>query len=629
MIYSGNAIIVQMLADGIAEFRFDFKHDSPLDTEQLQEFKSAIQAVKSIAQLQGLLVTTTKPNHYLNSALPSYLKKQETWLNEIQETLSHFENLHIPKAVVLNGHLIGHHFEFCLMCDYRVASPQTMVTLPDLQFGLTPSWGASVRLPRLIGIEHAIDYLTTRQRISANELFKHQLIDSLVCENDLKAAAIHTLKLAISGKLNWQTQRQQQQEAVYISDLAKISILRKKRAQLYQDRLMNHYPAYKYLLDGLSISMSQPFTEAKKTEQNVFLKALHTPHAHAQIQLFLNNQTLKNHLKKAKRHQHPIQKLVILGDTPTAHQFIDATLTQNIQTYLQQPQDTDFLTLYQQHQHHEKSIDYFKAMPTYDKINEFDLVFDTDLLAVQRKQNLEDFEKLCHRHTIFMVQIKKSPLNVVTAHLKRQENIIGLHFIDETHKTVELIKTPQTSDVTFFTTYHLLQKLGKQIYVTQNLPVIHRLAQAFSNAYSLLLQHGITSEQIEEVLHQLGWNAPLMQWANRFSLYCTIPEKMPQPRLKQTDILDILLLSFVNEMLHCLQEKYIQSIEEADILATQQFKFPEFMGGVMQYIDHIGHTQYQALCEKYASCDSHYNTPLYLKKAIEKNTLFYATEVYK
>lgn len=87
-------------------------------------------------------------------------------------------NLRIPTVAVLNGICLGGGFELALACSRRVALPRTSIGLPEVLLGLMPGWGASRRLPRLIGLAPALDLLLSGRTVEVVEATRLRLVDA-------------------------------------------------------------------------------------------------------------------------------------------------------------------------------------------------------------------------------------------------------------------------------------------------------------------------------------------------------------------------------------------------------------------------------------------------------------------
>ena len=97
-----------------------------------------------------------------------------------------------PKPVVaaIHGYALGGGLEIALACHYRVAVPSAKLGLPEVQIGLLPGAGGTQRLPRLIGPKAALEMITSGRHVPAEEAHKLGVVDEVVPESDLKAAAI-------------------------------------------------------------------------------------------------------------------------------------------------------------------------------------------------------------------------------------------------------------------------------------------------------------------------------------------------------------------------------------------------------------------------------------------------------
>ena len=145
MIHAGNAITVQMLSDGIAEFRFDLQGESvnKFNRATIEDFKAAIDAVKANSDVKGLIVTSGKSTFIVGADITEFgdnfaqgEKAIVDWAMPVHEIFNSFEDLDIPKVAAINGMALGGGFEMCMVCDYRVMSDKATVGLPEVKLGI-------------------------------------------------------------------------------------------------------------------------------------------------------------------------------------------------------------------------------------------------------------------------------------------------------------------------------------------------------------------------------------------------------------------------------------------------------------------------------------------------------------
>ncbi len=91
-----------------------------------------------------------------------------------------------------------------------MADTTAKVGLPEVKLGLMPGFGGSVRLPRIIGADGGMEWITTGKERGADAALKEGAIDAVVAPEKLKDAALSMIKDAIAGKLNWQKKTRRQ-----------------------------------------------------------------------------------------------------------------------------------------------------------------------------------------------------------------------------------------------------------------------------------------------------------------------------------------------------------------------------------------------------------------------------------
>jgi len=100
------------------------------------------------------------------------------------------ETLDIPVIAAVNGFALGGGCELALACDIRIASETASFAQPEVCLGITPGFGASQRLPRLIGEGHAKQLLYTGERITAHKALEIGLINAIYPADNLIGKAL-------------------------------------------------------------------------------------------------------------------------------------------------------------------------------------------------------------------------------------------------------------------------------------------------------------------------------------------------------------------------------------------------------------------------------------------------------
>ena len=534
MIHAGNAITVQMLSDGIAEFRFDLQGESvnKFNRATLEDFKAAIDAVKTNSDIKGLIVTSGKSTFIVGADITEFgenFAKGEAaiveWAGPIHDLFNSFEDLEIPKVAAINGIALGGGFEMCLVCDYRVMSEAATVGLPEVKLGIIPGFGGTVRLSRVIGIDNAIEWIATSANKKPAAALKDGAVDAVVAAAQLQNAAIDLVKQAIEGRLDWKAKRQEKLDPVKLDVLEQMMAFNSSRGVVLAKANPAQYPAPKLLLDSLQAGASVPRNEALRAEAEGFAKAAVTPQAEALIGLFINDQVVKKASKKHEKGAHPVNQAAVLGagimgggiayqaaskGTPIIMKDIG-----NPQLALGMAEANKLLT---------KQVERKKMTPakmgetlarirptlSYDEFKEVDIVIEAVTENPKIKEAvLKDTEAKVGPNTILASNTSTISITRLAKALARPENFVGMHFFNPVHMMplVEVIRGEQTSEEAVATTVVLAQKMGKTPIVVNDCPgfLVNRVLFPYFGAFDLLLKDGADFQQIDKVMEKFGW----------------------------------------------------------------------------------------------------------------------------
>lgn len=534
MIHSGNAITVQLLSDGIAEFRFDLQGESvnKFNRATVEDFAAAIAAVKGNNEIKGLVVTSAKSTFIVGADITEFgdnFAQGEAaiaeWLGPVNAIFSSFEDLDIPKVAAINGIALGGGFELCLVCDYRVMSTAAQVGLPEIKLGIFPGFGGTVRLTRVIGIDNAVEWIASGAQKKPEAALKDGAVDAVVAPEKLQDAAIDLVKQALAGKLDWKAKRQEKLDPVKLNPLEQMMAFNSSKGVVLAKANPAQYPAPKLFLDALQASASLNRDEALKVEAQGFAKAAVTPQAGALIGLFMNDQVVKKISKKHEKNAHPVNMAAVLGagimgggiayqsaskGTPIIMKDIG-----NPQLALGMKEANGLLT---------KQVERKKLTPakmgetlarirptlSYDEFKEVDIVIEAVTENPKVKEMvLADAEKSVRENTIIASNTSTISITRLAKALQRPENFVGMHFFNPVHMMplVEVIRGEKSSDEAVATTVALAQKMGKTPIVVNDCPgfLVNRVLFPYFGAFDLLLKDGADFQQIDKVMEKFGW----------------------------------------------------------------------------------------------------------------------------
>jgi 3-hydroxyacyl-CoA dehydrogenase/enoyl-CoA hydratase/3-hydroxybutyryl-CoA epimerase/enoyl-CoA isomerase len=533
MIYSGNAISVQHLSDGIAEFKFDLQGESvnKLNRATVQELKAATEAVKADPSVKGLIVTSGKSTFIVGADITefgdNFAKGEagiEEWLGVLNDVFNKFEDLDMPKVAAINGIAFGGGFEVCLGCEYRVASTAAKVGLPEVKLGLFPGFGGTVRLPRVIGIDNALEWIASGAEKRPDAAMKDGAIDAVVAPEKLTEAAIDLVKQALAGKLNWKARRQEKLSPVKLSPIEQMMAFNSAKGFILAKAGPN-YPAPKIALESIEQNVNLSRDEAVKVESKGFAKAAVTPQAAALIGVFGADQIVKKMAKKWEKLSHPIKQAAVLGagimgggiayqaaskGTPIVMKDIrDEALTLGMgeaTKLLANQVAKGRLTPVKMGE----TLSRIRPTLNYGDFKEVDIVIEAVVeLEKVKAAVLAEVETLVHDKTILASNTSTISITSLAKNLKRPENFVGMHFFNPVHMMplVEVIRGEKSSDEAIATTVVLAQKMGKVPVVVNDCPgfLVNRVLFPYFGAFDLLVKDGADFQQIDKVMEKFGW----------------------------------------------------------------------------------------------------------------------------
>jgi 3-hydroxyacyl-CoA dehydrogenase len=228
----------------------------------------------------------------------------------LPETQAAIENAPKPVIAALHGTALGGGFELALMAHYRVAVPSAKVGLPEIKLGLIPGAGGTIRLPRLVGVEKALDMITSGAQLGAKEAQAAGIIDEIVEEGKLREGALAFARKVVAEKRPLKKIRDQN---------SKIEAAR-ARPEIFENfrkanaRKFRGFEAPEVAIKSVENAVNMPFDEAMKTERQMFINLIPTTQSAAQrYAFFAERQVAKIPDVPADTATIPINKVGVIG----------------------------------------------------------------------------------------------------------------------------------------------------------------------------------------------------------------------------------------------------------------------------------------------------------------------------
>ncbi|MCQ4347909.1 fatty acid oxidation complex subunit alpha FadB [Pseudomonas stutzeri] len=533
MIYQGKAIGVEALGDGIAELRFDLAGESvnKFNRLTLNELREAVDALRGAAGLRAVLVSSAKEGFIVGADVGEFLglfalpEEQLLAANlETNRIFSAFEDLPVPTVVAINGVALGGGLEMCLAADFRVMAEGASVGLPEVKLGIHPGWGGTVRLPRLVGADNAIEWICAGKEYDATTALKVGVVDAVVAPERLRAAALDLCRRATSGELDHLVRRRPKLEKLKLAQIEQMMVFESAKGYV-AGQAGPHYPAPLEAIRSMQKAASHGRDKALEIESQGLVKLAKSEVARSLVGLFLNDQELKRKAKACEQEAREVRLAAVLGagimgggiayqsalkGTPILMKDIREEALQlglgEAAKLLGKRVEQGRLSAAKM----ATALNAIRPTLSYGDFAAVDLVVEAVVENPKVKQAvLAEVEGQVRADAILATNTSTISVDLLAQALKRPENFCGMHFFNPVHMMplVEVIRGARTSETAIASTVAYARRMGKTPIVVNDCPgfLVNRVLFPYFGGFVRLLAAGIDFQRIDRVMEKFGW----------------------------------------------------------------------------------------------------------------------------
>ncbi|KHL68574.1 fatty acid oxidation complex subunit alpha FadB [Pseudomonas flexibilis] len=533
MIYEGKAITVKALEGGIVELNFDLKGESvnKFNRLTLNELRQAVDSIKADASVKGVIVTSGKDVFIVGADITEFVdnfKLPEAELVagnlEANKIFNDFEDLAVPTVVAINGIALGGGLEMCLAADYRVMAESAKIGLPEVKLGIYPGFGGTVRLPRLIGTDNAIEWIAGGAENKADAALKVRAVDAVVADDKLRDAALDLVKRAIAGELDYKAKRQPKLEKLKLNAIEQMMSFETAKG-FVAGKAGPNYPAPVEAIKTIQKAANMGRDKALEVEAAGFAKLAKTSVAESLIGLFLNDQELKKKAKGYDKQARDVQLAAVLGagimgggiayqsavkGTPILMKDIRE---EGIQMGLNEASkllgnrvEKGRLTAAKM----AEALNAIRPTMSYGDFKNVDIVVEAVVENPKVKQIvLAEVEDQVKEDAVLASNTSTISINLLAKALKRPENFVGMHFFNPVHMMplVEVIRGEKSSETAIATTVAYAKKMGKNPIVVNDCPgfLVNRVLFPYFGGFAKLVSAGVDFVRIDKIMEKFGW----------------------------------------------------------------------------------------------------------------------------
>lgn len=446
-----------------------------------------------------------------------------------QELLNRLEKLPVPVVAAIHGACLGGGLEVALACRYRVCTndASTVLALPEVQLGVIPGMGGTQRLPRLIGLQAALDMILAGRNIRAAKALKMGLVDEMVHPSILMEIAVDRAIGLADGRVTPTKRSNSVGDLLLAGNPFGRSVVFRKARESVLEKTHGHYPAPLAALDAIHAGYDRGFKSGLNAEAKLFGELAVSDVSRQLVYLFFaRNATRKDPgVSGPAPDPRPVKKLGVLGagfmgagiasiavqegtlvrlkdtELPRVAAGLravrDVLKERLVRKQITRLQLEDMMVMVG------GTVDYSGFVTT-------DIVIEAVFENLDVKHRvLREAEPMLDPEAVYASNTSTIPITKIAAAAERPERVLGMHFFSPVHKMplLEIIVTPRTNAQATVTAVAYGKQLGKTVIVVNDGPGFYttRILSAYMNEAGRLLDEGASIEAVDKALLDFGF----------------------------------------------------------------------------------------------------------------------------
>lgn len=645
--------------EGIAWLRLDKADGSAnvLSGDVLRELAGYVERFRADPP-RGVVICSGKQNGFVMGAdineFTTIRNPEEAYglIRLGQQVLDGVEDLPCPTVAAINGFALGGGLELAMACDYRLAieNEKPIIGLPEVQLGIHPGFGGTVRAVRIAGVRNAMPLMLTGKSITAARALRQGLVDRIVAADDWRQAARELV--AARGPLS---------RAGLADRLLNLWPARQLLARVLQKQVAakarrDHYPA-PYAIIELWRRHGASTRGGYEAEARSIAELMCGSTSRNLVRVFF----LQNRLKSQGsddaprvRRLHVVGAGVMGGDIAAwcALRGLEVTLQDREEKYVQ-PALERAARLFEKRtrnpQDREAAHARLRADVAGDGVREADLVIEAIFEDLDAKRELyARLERDMKDGAVLATNTSSIPLEELRTGLKAPLRFIGLHFFNPVAQLplVEVVHCEDSDEAVIDLGLGYVKGIGKTPLACRSAPgfVVNRLLTPYMGEAMHLANDGVALPDIDRAAEDFGMPMGPAELVDSVGLDVAlnvskvlgkafdrpVPERLAEMvdagqlgrktgqgfytwvdgRAKKpaggdgkrpADMQDRLMLPMVNEAVACLSEGVVADADLLDAGVIFGTGFAPFRGGPLNYARERGIDEVVARLESLAA----------------------------
>ncbi len=439
----------------------------------------------------------------------------------LHSVIAALENSGKPVVAAIHSVCMGGGLELALGCHYRVAAPGTLVALPEVKLGILPGAGGTQRLPRVIGVEAALNMIVSGETVQSDFIASvpgQKLFDQLAASPE--SLMDETLAYARS-----------------VADARPLPLVRNlpckhplgdayfQFARNMVKGMSKNFPAPLKCVDAVEAATKHKFAQGLAVERELFIHLMWTSESRALRHLFLAERAAsKIPDVAADTPKRAIQSVAVIGAGTMgggiAMNFLNAGIPVKVLEMKQEALDRGLAILRKNYEAQvkkgklkqdkfEQRMALLSTTLDYADLKDADLVIEAVFEDMGVKESVfKQLDAVVKPGAILASNTSTLDLNQIAAFTKRPQDVVGLHFFSPANvmKLLEVVRGEHTAHDVLATVMALAKKIKKTAVVSGVCDgfIGNRMIEQYGRQAGFLLDEGCTPQQVDKAMEKFG-----------------------------------------------------------------------------------------------------------------------------
>ena len=432
------------------------------------------------------------------------------------------ENTTKPVVAAIHSVCMGGGLELALGCHYRVAAPGCSIALPEVKLGLIPGAGGTQRLPRVLGVEAALNMIVSGEPVKSEMIAMlpgQKLFDQLVASPEVLAAEALAFARSVA--------------AVRPLPLVRNLPCKHPQGDAYFQFARNmvkgmakNYPAPAKCVDAVEAATKKKFADGLAYERELFIHLMWTPESRSLRHLFMAERAAsKIPDVPAQTPKRDIQSVAVIGAGTMgggiAMNFLNAGIPVKMLEMKPEALERGVATIRKNYESqvkkgklkqdkYEQRMALLSTTLSYDDLSAADLVIEAVFEEIGvKKAVFKELDRVMKPGAILASNTSTLDVNQIAQFTQRPQDVVGLHFFSPANvmKLLEVVRGAATAKDVMATVMGVAKKIKKTAVVSGVCDgfIGNRMIEQYGRQGGFLLDEGCTPAQVDKAIEKFGF----------------------------------------------------------------------------------------------------------------------------